>query len=182
MLPLLLHSISLSQVANIPFSTLFSGVFNLCSFLQSTDQGTCITTSGKIVVIWSTNFRPATSVVVTAIWSTIRVFWDDAASVCRWFLEFPKKVSSSPSRAQTFIKSEILQGVLCEVKKKRSYARTKTDCSCVRSFVRLSAFHLISATKLVGVFSFIRCTSSLRNIFRHLRANWPVTDIHTLKT
>jgi hypothetical protein len=111
-------SLSLSQVANIPFSTLFSGVFNLCSSLQSTDQGTCITTSGKIVVIWSKNFRPAGSVVVTTVRSTIRVFWDDAASVCRWFPEFPKKVSPSPSRAQTFITSEILQGVLCEVKKK----------------------------------------------------------------
>jgi hypothetical protein len=48
--------LSLFQVANILFSTLFSGVFNLCSSLQSTEQGTCIKTSGKIVVIWSKNF------------------------------------------------------------------------------------------------------------------------------
>jgi len=60
-------SLSLSQVANILLSTLFSGVFNLCSSLQSTDQGTCITTSGKTVVIWSKSFRAASSVVVTAV-------------------------------------------------------------------------------------------------------------------
>jgi len=66
-LPSLSLSLSLSQVANILLSTLFSGVFNLCSSLQSTDQGTCITTSGKTVVIWSKSFRAASSVVVTAV-------------------------------------------------------------------------------------------------------------------
>jgi len=42
----------------------------------------------------------------------------DAVSVRMWFPKFPKKVSPSPSRAQTFITSEILLGVLYEVKQK----------------------------------------------------------------
>jgi hypothetical protein len=42
----------------------------------------------------------------------------DASSVCKWFGEFPKKVLPSPSGAQIFITSEILLGVLYEVKKK----------------------------------------------------------------
>ena len=74
--------LSLSHVANILFSTLISSVFSLCSSLQSTDQGTCIKTSGKIVVIWSKNFRAASSVVFTAVWSTIRVFWDVTLLQC----------------------------------------------------------------------------------------------------
>lgn len=74
--PSLSLSLSLSQVANILFSTLFSGVFNLCSSLQPTDQGTCIKTSGKTVVVCGKHFRAASLVVFTAVRSTIPVFLD----------------------------------------------------------------------------------------------------------